>query len=193
LFGVDEVGSALEGAADPIFGNDVSGMFQYRMHLDARLGSYVGKLRIEWGHGTRSWRQLAANQNKPVIEIRAENEPPFPGFAAFETDVEEIERLPLSWIDTLKNVKGIYLLVDRETGKQYVGSACGQDSLWGRWREYARTGHGGDVELRKLGRRPYRVAILQAFPMVAPDEEVLLVESLWKDKLMTRLHGLNGN
>ena len=75
-------------------------------------------------------------------------------------------------MDTLRNVKGVYLLVDRESGKQYVGSARDPDSLWGRCCDYARNGHGGDRELRKLGRRPYRVTILQAVAMISPDDDV---------------------
>ena len=143
--------------------------------------------------GARSWRQLAANQNKRVTEIRTETDPAFPGFASFECDIEEVERIPASWVDTLRHVKGVYLLVDRGSGKQYVGSALGRDSLWGRWCDYARTGHGGDRELRRLGRRPYRVTILQAVPMISPDDDVLAMESLWKEKLMTREFGLNAN
>lgn len=128
-----------------------------------------------------------------MTEIRDETEPAFPGFGPFECDIEHVERLPGSWADTLRNVKGVYLLVDRESGKQYVGSALGQDSLWGRWCDYARNGHGGDKELHKLGRRPYRVTILQAVPMIAPDDDVLATESVWKEKLMTRTFGLNAN
>jgi hypothetical protein len=193
LYSVDDVGTAPDGSVDPVFGNDVSGTFQYMLSRDDRLSTYVGKLRIAWGAGARSWRQLAVNQDKRVTEIRGETEPAFPGFASFECDIEEVERLPGSWMDTLRNVKGVYLLVDRESGKQYVGSALGQDSLWGRWREYARSGHGGDRELRKLGRRPYRVTILQAVPMISPDDDVLATESVWKEKLMTRTFGLNAN
>ena len=193
LYSVEKVGTASEGLVDPVFGNDVSGMNQYALSRDDRLSTYVGKLRIAWGPGTRSWRQLAANQNKPVTEIRDETEPAFPGFASFECDIEEIERLPASWVEALRNVKGVYLLVDRELGKQYVGSALGEDSLWGRWSDYARTGHGGNRELRRLGRRPYRVTILQAVPMISPDEDVLAMESVWKEKLLTRKFGLNAN
>lgn len=193
LYSVDQVETAPEGSTNPVFGEDISGWFRYALSRDERLASYVSKLRVAWGPGTRSWRQLATKQNKPVLEIRQETEPAFPGFAAFECDIDAVERLPASWVDTLRNVKGIYLLVDRETGKQYVGSALGQDSLWGRWLDYARDGHGGDRDLRRLGRRPYRVTILQAVPMLAPDDDVLATESLWKEKLMTRQFGLNAN
>ncbi len=190
---VDDVGTAPEGATVPVFGNDVSGMFLYALSRDERLSTYAGKLRIAWGPGTRSWRQAAANQDKRVTEIRSETDPAFPGFASFACDIEDVERLPASWLDTLRNVKGVYLLVDRESGARYVGSALGRDSLWGRWCDYARDGHGGDKELRRLGRRPYRVTILQAVPMISPDDDVLATESLWKEKLMTRTFGLNAN
>jgi hypothetical protein len=193
LYSVDDVGTADEGSVDPVFGNDVSGMFQYVMTRDERLSTYVGKLRIAWGAGTRAWHQLAANQNKQVTEIRTETDPAFPGFENFVWDIEDVERLHASWVDTLRNVKGVYLLVDRESGEQYVGSALGRDSLWGRWRDYARNGHGGDKELRERGRRLYRVAILQAVPMISPDEDVLAAESRWKKKLMTKKFGLNAN
>jgi hypothetical protein len=193
LYSVDDVGIAAEGSVDPVFGTDVSGMFQYALSRDERLSSYVAKLWIAWGAGARSWRQRGGRQDKRETEIRSETEPAFPGFAPFESDIEEVERLPSSWVDTLRNVKGVYLLVDRDSGKQYVGSALGQDSLWGRWCNYARDGHGGDTELRKLGRRPYRVTILQAVPMIAPDDDVLATESVWKEKLMTRKFGLNAN
>ena len=193
LYSVDDVGTAPDGSADPVFGNDVSGTFQCVLIGDERLSSYVGKLRIAWGAGTRSWRQLGVDQDKPVTEIRSETEPAFPGCAAFECDIEEVERLPGSWVDTLRNVKGVYLLVDRESEKQYVGSSLGQDSLWGRWCDYPRSGHGGDRELHKLGRRPCRVTILQAVPMISPDDDVLATESVWKEKLMTRKFGVNAN
>ena len=48
--------------------------------------------------------------------------------------VSQIASIPLAWQAVLK---GVYLLVCKETGKQYVGSAKGEDSLWGRFLTYA--------------------------------------------------------
>jgi hypothetical protein len=56
------------------------------------------------------------------------------------------------WADVLRSGRGIYLLVHRETGQQYVGSAYGVDGLLGRWKSYA-DGHGGNVGLKELGAR----------------------------------------
>ena len=128
-----------------------------------------------------------------MTEIRSEADPAFPGFASFSCDVEEVERLPASWVDTLRNVKGVYLLVDRESGERYVGLGPRPRQPVGQMVRLRQDGHGGDRELRRLGRRPYRVTILQAVPMTSPDEDVLATESLWKEKLMTRTFGLNAN
>lgn len=98
--------------------------------------------------------------------------------------------MSLPWQEVLKSVKGVYLLVCKETGKQYVGSAKGEESLWGRFLDYARTGHGGNVELRQRGSRQYRVTVLE---VVNSDTGIERVEEAWKQKLMSRKFGLNKN
>jgi hypothetical protein len=193
LYSVDAVSAAPTGTTDPVFGHDVSGMYQYTLTPDARLATYVGRLHIDWGAGTRSWKQLAKKQDKPVLEIRDEQEDPFPGFDALRVNVEEFDRIPPGWVEVLKTIKGVYLLVDRETGKQYVGSAKGAESIWQRWNQYAHDGHGGNREMRKIGKRPYQMSVLQAMPVITPDQSIEDVESQWKQKLLTRTFGLNAN
>lgn len=90
-------------------------------------------------------------------------------------------------------MNGIYLLVCHETGKQYVGAAYGQDGLWGRFLEYTRTGHGGNLELLRRGSARYQVSVLEVIAPTASQEDVTKIESAWKDKLRTRNHGLNEN
>ena len=34
----------------------------------------------------------------------------------------------------LSNVAGVYVIADQATGKLYVGSATGDEGIWGRWR-----------------------------------------------------------
>jgi len=43
------------------------------------------------------------------------------------------------WQDALQNQQGIYLLIDRSTGKQYVGSATGSEGIYGRWLGYVKS------------------------------------------------------
>lgn len=80
-------------------------------------------------------------------------------------------------------MKGVYLLVDKENGERYVGSATGPKASGGRFHAYAETGHGGNVELKSRGRRPYRVSVLQIGTF---DHDILQAEAAWKTKLMTR-------
>lgn len=190
LFAVREVGKAAQGAVDPVFGNDVSGLFSYNVTRQPQLADYVGRLTIEWGPGHRAWHQRAAKNQKRVLSISDQIDPPFPGFDVFSCDVDAIDDLYVSWKEVLRNVKGVYLLVDKETGDAYVGSALSDESLWGRFSDYAQTGHGGNVELKARGRRPYRASVLQIGTF---GEDILQAESAWKTKLMTRQFGLNGN
>lgn len=192
LYSIDGVATIPAGTTDPISG-DVSGMNRYSLTQLADLEEYVGRLYIDWGLSTRTWCQRAHKQDKPVTEIRNQEDDPFPGFDAFRINIEDFNRLPASWVEVLRTIKGVYLLVDRETGKQYVGSAKGTESIWGRWAQYSRDGHGGNREMRKLGHRPYQMTVLQAMPMVTLDEGVEAVESQWKQKLLTRIFGLNAN
>jgi hypothetical protein len=47
------------------------------------------------------------------------------------------------------------VLVDKDTGEQYVGPAKGEGSLRGRFAGYARSGDGGNVELKHRGGARY--------------------------------------
>ncbi|TIC86385.1 GIY-YIG nuclease family protein [Nocardioides sp. GY 10127] len=196
LYRVDGVGSAETGSLDVLTGADVSGHLQYDLVLLNDLAAYRDRVVIDWGAGTRSWVQRAANQPKPILEIADQSEPRFPGFREFVRPVEDVPTLPPGWQQVLRSVKGVYLLVDMDSGQQYVGSAKGADSLYGRWLQYATDGHGGNVGLRKAGehgRRRYQVSVLEVVDENTPDTTIEQIESYWKNKLLTRTFGLNVN
>jgi len=191
LYRVDGIGVAPPGTIDPVLQADRRGLHLYDISLEEKISDYAGHLIVEWGDGHRAWVQLAHRQDKPVVEIRKElREQPFPGFTSFCWDVDEIAAVPLTWQSVLKSVKGVYLLVCKETGKLYVGSAKGEDSLWARFQDYKITGHGGNIELKSRGRKQYQVTVLE---VVNSDEGIEKVESAWKRKLMSRKFGLNRN
>lgn len=191
VYHVDGIGVAPSGTIDPVVQAERGGLHLYEIRREDSLSDYAGHLIIDWGKGFRSWVQRADRRDKPVLEIRKEvREQPFPGFAQFCWDIDQIAAVPLSWQEVLKSVKGVYLLVCKETGKQYVGSAKGEESLWGRFVDYARTGHGGNVELRQRGSRRYQVTVLE---VVNSDTGIERVEEAWKEKLMSRKFGLNKN
>jgi hypothetical protein len=107
------------------------------------------------------------------------------------------ESIP-SWKAALQNVSGVYVITDKTTGKQYVGSASGVGGIWQRWCAYAKTGHGDNNELQQLliansanHVRHLQFAILEVCDLNAGENEVLKRESHWKDVLRTREFGLN--
>ena len=197
LYSVNGRGFCPEGTVDPLVQSDVSGHIRYDLRLCDEMADYRDRVVIEWGAGKRSWVQRAANQSKPVREIAQQHEPPFPGFRTFVRPVDDIPTLPHGWQQVLRSVKGVYLLVDTETGDQYVGSAKGADSLFGRWLAYANGGDGGDEGLKhaaKAGRRHYQVSVLEVVDENTPDVTIEQIESSWKTKLLTRRPlGLNWN
>jgi len=173
---------------------DRAGLHLYEIHAEEKLSRYAGRLTVDWGEGKRAWVQLAHLRDKRVAEIRKDaSEDPFPGFTRFSWDIEEINAVPLAWQSVLRSVKGIYLLVCKETGKQYVGLAKGEENLWARFQDYKNSGHGGNTELRSRGRKPYQVTVLEVVNQVSSDEKIEQIENEWKKKLMSRDFGLNRN
>jgi hypothetical protein len=129
----------------------------------------------------------------------------FPGYDNINhdfTSLEGIFKLAKSdWKTALENVKGVYLLTDKETGKSYVGSAYGDTGIWARWEQYINTFHGWNDQMvilfKKKGkeymRNNFKFTILEIHGMYTSDEQIIERENYWKEKLMTRIHGYNSN
>ena len=58
---------------------------------------------------------------------------------------------------------------------------------------YAKNGHGGNKELKKLDPANFQFSILEIVPATATAETVIECENRWKEKLGTRQFGLNIN
>ena len=193
---VKSVGLCPQGSTDKLLDLDVSGHYRYDLLLTEHLTDYIDRVVIDWGPGTRSWVQRATNQPKSIIEIAKQYEPRFPGFREFARPIADVPTLPNGWQQVLRSVKGVYLLVDIDSGQQYVGSAKGADSLFGRWVQYTTDGHGGDIGLKRSasgGRRRYQVSVLEVVDENTPDATIEQIESHWKNKLLSRTFGLNIN
>ena len=128
----------------------------------------------------------------------------FPGFDQVNIDYETLKLIVddniQSWKSVLSNVKGIYLIVDTITGKQYVGSAYGDDCIWHRWVNYANNGHGGNKQLKELlsingtnYKYNFKYSVLEVCNMSLGNEYIISRENYWKEVLMTRQFGLNDN
>ena len=128
----------------------------------------------------------------------------FPGFDHVNIDYETLRLVVndgiVSWKSALSNVKGVYLITDKLTGRQYVGSAYGDDCIWQRWSAYAKNGHGGNTELMELLKANgenyklhFKYSVLEICNMSLGTEYILSRENHWKEVLMTRQFGLNKN
>jgi hypothetical protein len=164
------------------------------LELLSQLQEYAGRLLIEWGPGYRSWIQRGDGQPKPITELRtAFREEEFPGFEALIFNLSQLDTLPGGWTAALSSTCGIYLLTCPRKSEQYVGSASGSGGFMQRWREYAITGHGGNIALKSRDPSDYQVSILQTVGSGADDREISALEARWKDKLRSREMGLNRN
>jgi hypothetical protein len=188
------VGKAAPGLIDPISGKDVGGLNFYDLVLSPKFADYRGRLIIEWGLGYRSWVQLARKKEKAVVEIRrVASEPPFPGFLDFCERLNGLAAVPASWRAALSAVAGIYLLSNPDTGKQYIGSAQGLGGFWGRWEQYAASGHGGNRRMQDIPAADYQVSVLEVASSSAGPDVLAKMEGRWKQKLLSRKFGLNAN
>lgn len=166
----------------------------YRLELLPELAEYQGRLWIEWGLGYRAWIQRGDRKPKPIVELkRTFAEDPFPGYAKLLLRLSDIETIPATWREALRATRGIYLMTCPRTREQYVGMASGSDGFLGRWREYAASGHGGNVALKSRDPSDYQLSILETVGLSATLSDLATLEILWKDKLQSREMGLNRN
>jgi hypothetical protein len=162
---------------------------RYDLTLDERMGDLIERLIIDWGDGERAWVQYADRQNKSVLEIRPANSAlPYPGHLNFIKPLSIIGKLPGNWIEALRDARGVYVLTCPHTTEQYIGSADGESGFWGRWMEYVKTGHGGNVALKSREPSDYQVAILEVAGSAAGHDEILAMEGRWQRKLQSRLN-----
>jgi len=179
--------------------------FFYSLERDTRFDDFRDRLIIDWGPGTLAWVQKL--DNKPVLEILPPGRKlaPFDDYLEFSLthaelkDLFDNEEAHRDWRTPLRAVAGVYLVLAQSTGNLYVGSAYGESGIWGRWRQYAAKGDGGNVQLRELIRSnsaypgQFRFSVLQISPKTMTRDEVLKRETLYKHKLGTRATGLNSN
>jgi len=199
---------------------DRPGHIYFKMVLSDYMSDLIDRLVIDWP-GTIGYVQYskAALKKKTVISIYPDSKHVFPGYDRvvwdFQTmqeymnksdEYEEIER-------ALKEVYAVYLVVDPDNGKYYVGSAYGRDGLFGRWKKYANSkGMGGNLDsndgnkgiIEYLKENPeaylrFQYSILEVVHKTGVQERdieaTLDAERVWKRKLCTlnTSWGLNKN
>lgn len=173
-----------------------STMLWFDLRLTDFYSRWKGKLIVNWPPPERSWwRRAHKNVGMSVLAILEDSalDVALPHWQEISFTWDRLKALPSRWRAALSQWRGIYYIIDTSDGKGYVGSAYGADNLLGRWQNYGASGHGGNKFLLNRDPRNFRFTILQR---VSPDldaEDVIRLESSWKDRLHTRVYGLNDN
>lgn len=182
---------------------DGQNMYYDLQYMDL-LQEYESKLIIDWGNSARMWHQKGTTE-KPIISIESSARKPFIGYEKVLLTYNELKEIVENatdyelWQTALSAINAVYLIVDMETGSQYVGSAYGKDGLLGRWRFYVDSLHGNNKLMKDLicnhpdRYKHFQFSILQILSKSTPDEEIIHAEALWKKKLCSVQFGMNDN
>jgi hypothetical protein len=168
---------------------------QFETPLLDHFAEWKGRMIVNWPGGERSWYRRA---HKNEFRIKAINEasafaPPMPNWDQMIVNWSDLPMLPSSWRASLSEWRGIYYIIDQSDGRGYIGSAYGKENILGRWRSYAQSGHGGNIELRKRDPENFIFSILQRLSPDLTAAEVIQIENSWKERLHARRFGLNKN
>jgi hypothetical protein len=128
----------------------------YSTSLRPGQDDLIGRVVVSHQRTRQSYVWLKPEMLLTLVELRPEKMTvgDFPGYNAVAISHAVLriitqQQIP-SWHAALANIKGVYLIRDTSTGKQYVGKASGNVGIWQRWCGYAENGHGGNVELKAL-------------------------------------------
>jgi hypothetical protein len=190
------------------------GLCVYKVKRTSIGKGLIGRLRISYVH--RDGFSPRVNMESHYSELKVKEILPeqysgltFPGFEDIDLSFSDLETVldKKDWKVALENIKGIYLVTDTKTNKRYVGSAYGEGGVWGRWKNYLKTGHGGNKMMKELVknkktkdrkieyfRRNFRFALLEHRSFKSDDKKIIERENYWKEILLTREKmGLNHN
>lgn len=173
-----------------------SSLLWFDLVLTNFCASWKGKLVVNWPGREVSWWRWANRNTLDVHAILEENAlvAKRPKWDEIVLTWEQLRFLPTTWELALEQWRGIYYIYDDSDGKGYVGSAYGTDNLFVRWQNYAASGDGGNRLLQPRDPSHFQFSILQVVAQDTKPEDVINLESSWKDRLHTRApNGLNAN
>lgn len=183
---------------------------RYKVKYTKQYDNLIGRLILEYsGDNSRAtvFRPTYIFENSKIAgiyEYRFQGEP-FISFEEINHGFNAIQIIInnnlLDWKAALSSVNGIYLISDEKAGKHYVGSAYGEEGIWGRWRNYVSSYHGSNQELivlfndksEEYFQKNFTFSVLEIISSSATKEDVIKKEPLWKRKLFSKEHGYNLN
>lgn len=186
----------------------------YNLTLMDDYKEYIKRLIIKlerpigWDIYNKKYESVQKSLNPEIYELAPSTKlGTFPGYNSVKLSHKDLQRIvnndEPSWKNALSNVKGIYVITDKSTGKLYIGSASGNaEGIWQRWSNYADIKNltGGNKffeELKDIDNQyiidNFSYSILEIFDMRTKQEDILNRENFWKDVLKTREFGMNRN
>lgn len=181
----------------------------YKIELLHKGHELIGRLKIKATISRgRSFNLKNLHDRIQISEILKEcySGEPFNGYENVSLEFPMLETIigneRMDWKSALQNVKGVYVIVDKKTGKKYVGSASGETGIWARWSDYIQTGHGWNKELidlvkgddKNYAHDNFRITLIECWPFKTDDSAIIRRENFWKEALLTRgKHGYNKN
>lgn len=216
LYGVFQVVNILSKEALPTYSDKLKKLCRpqnynedFKLVLDRidEYDIYSNRLIIDWVVPRGWYNTYGSTQNKPVIKVLPYNfVAEFPGVMNIKISFDELEKIIKNkdsheeWYNSLTRLQAVYLILDKSTGKQYVGTTYGENGLWQRWKSYISSGGtGGNKQLSKLKieknnfQNELQFSVLEILTKTAEKNYCIKKESLWKEKLGTRAFGLNDN
>ena len=129
----------------------------------------------------------------------------FPGYNNVLLTHKELQTITAmeatEWKIALSNVKGVYCITDKSTGKLYIGSASGDnEGIWQRWSAYADINNltGGNKTFEELKNSGadyiidnFTYSILEIFDMRTKREDIIRREEYWKRVFQSVKFGMN--
>lgn len=181
--------------------------FHLKLKRLNEFNKFKNRLVIDWIVPRGWYNTYGKVQNKSIIKLLPYNfVKDFSGLMNVQLMFQELKTIienPQSneeWFNSLTRLQAIYLILYKKTGSQYIGTTFGENGLWQRWESYVKGDKtGGNKELIKLKEEnsdfynEFQFSILEVLSKTADQKYCSEKESLWKEKLGTRAHGLNKN
>lgn len=189
-----------------------NGVSEYAIEEVEGFEGLKDKVVIDWGKGTLSWMQnwQSTKNVRRIEQVNTGDNVPY--FTRYEDVILSFSQLQKvvedkEWKSKLESLNCVYMILDKETGKQYVGVTYKnmkpgiKNGILGRWTEYAKTGHGNNKLLVALledkgisyAEQNFQWTILETLPLNVTPKVAIDRESLYKKKFGTREHGYNEN
>ena len=105
---------------------------------------------VQWPTDRLWWRWAQSN----AFRVHAIHEK-----SMLDAEMEPWNEICLSWSEfvgsdrwkaALRQWRGIYYIFDTKRRARYVGSVYGEENIFGRWFNYAASGHGGSQETERI-------------------------------------------